>query len=106
MERTELFIEENNDLPRPPPDLGVEENNDLVVLYDLEKSESLYMGFSKVAYDINNKLDKLVSLIAGGNLLSSPSHEPPTDEIGNLELLKILWKVSGKVDVLMHMLGK
>ncbi|XP_021811676.1 uncharacterized protein LOC110754863 isoform X2 [Prunus avium] len=94
MERTELFIEENNDLPRPPPDLGVEENNDLVVLYDLEKSESLYM------------LDKLVSLIAGGNLLSSPSHEPPTDEIGNLELLKILWKVSGKVDVLMHMLGK
>ncbi|KAH0976514.1 hypothetical protein GBA52_026233 [Prunus armeniaca] len=43
MERTELSVEESNDLPRRPPDLLVEENNDLVVLYDFEKSESLYM---------------------------------------------------------------
>ncbi|CAB4289572.1 unnamed protein product [Prunus armeniaca] len=38
MERTEL-AGENNDLPRPPPDLAVEENIDL--------------GFSEVAFDIN-----------------------------------------------------
>ncbi|CAL8174451.1 unnamed protein product [Prunus armeniaca] len=38
MERTEL-AGENNDLPRPPPDLAVEENIDLVVLYDFKQSE-------------------------------------------------------------------
>ncbi|PQQ14360.1 acylamino-acid-releasing enzyme [Prunus yedoensis var. nudiflora] len=63
-------------------------------------------GFSEVAFDIN-KLDKLVSLMTGGNSLSPSLQEPPTDcEIGNLELLEILCKASGKVDVLMHMSGK
>ncbi|CAL2276981.1 unnamed protein product [Prunus armeniaca] len=42
MERTELAVE-NNDLPRLPPDLAVEENIDL--------------GFSEVAFDINKKLE-------------------------------------------------
>ncbi|KAL6269636.1 hypothetical protein ACE6H2_026547 [Prunus campanulata] len=64
MERTELAVE-NNDLPRSPPDLAVEENDDL--------------GFSEVAFDINKKMDKLVSLMTGGNSLSPPSQEPPTE---------------------------
>ncbi|PQP99139.1 hypothetical protein Pyn_06081 [Prunus yedoensis var. nudiflora] len=91
MERTELAVE-NNDLPRSPPDLAVEENDDL--------------GFSEVAFDINKKLDKIVSIVVGGNSLSPPSQEPPTDsEIGNLELLEILWKASGKLDVLLLLMS-
>ncbi|PQP99140.1 hypothetical protein Pyn_36256 [Prunus yedoensis var. nudiflora] len=91
MERTELAVE-NNDLPRSPPDLAVEENDDL--------------GFSEVAFDINKKMDKLVSLMTGGNSLSPPSQEPPTDCEGNLELLEILWKASGKLDVILLMSSK
>ncbi|PQM32922.1 hypothetical protein Pyn_13944 [Prunus yedoensis var. nudiflora] len=92
MERTELAVE-NNDLPRSPPDLAVEENNDLA-------------GFSEVAFDINNKLDKLVSIVIGRNSLSPPSQEPPTDcEIGSLKLLEILWKASVKLDVLLLLMS-
>ncbi|CAB4320130.1 unnamed protein product [Prunus armeniaca] len=91
MERTELAVE-NNDLPRSPPDLGVEENNDL--------------GLSEVAFDIHKKLDKLVSIMAGRKSLSPPSQEPPTDcEIGNPELFEILWKASGKLDVLLLLMS-
>ncbi|KAI5312820.1 PREDICTED: LOC110754863 isoform X2 [Prunus dulcis] len=88
MERTELAVE-NNDLPR---DLAVEENNDL--------------GFSEVAFDINKKVDKLVSLMVGGNSLFPPLQEPPTDcEISNLELFEILWKASGKLEVLLLLMS-
>ncbi|PQQ14361.1 hypothetical protein Pyn_38977 [Prunus yedoensis var. nudiflora] len=91
MERTEFAVE-NNDLACPPPDLAVEEYNDL--------------GISEVAFDINKKVDKLVSLMAGGNSLSPPSQKPPTDsEIGNLELLEILWEASEKLDELLLMSG-
>ncbi|PQQ09614.1 hypothetical protein Pyn_36257 [Prunus yedoensis var. nudiflora] len=70
MERTELAVE-NNDLPRSPPDLAVEENDDLA-----------------------------------GIRFPPPSQEPPTDsEIGNLELLEILWKASGKLDVLLLLMS-
>ncbi|PQQ04987.1 hypothetical protein Pyn_12473 [Prunus yedoensis var. nudiflora] len=56
------------------------------------------MAVVEAVFDIDKKLDKLISLIAGKNLLSTD--EPPCDtDIGNLELLVFLCGVRTKLEM-------